>query len=229
MFYAPNSIKLTAPLGVILLPHGVIVPSFFKNVHHIIHFGLLIPACVPFPSCLIHSDIHMVFVIMGILGFHFCGWMDCVVLLFQRFGQHSSPSTLVEPDPIVYHIFIILMKRSATLACVSVTTWVMPSSWEKKTCKFPLERHGHYHYKLTSWNQFYWKFVLVLAPSFSFIGMTSANWLKMFMTTNPYLGSSFWRGFLLQDFQLKKPYPLCQSDTQTSRTVRCRSLSLCIS
>ena len=46
----------------------------------------------------------MVLVIVGILGFHFRGWMDGVVVFIQGFGQQNSPTATVEPDPVVYHI-----------------------------------------------------------------------------------------------------------------------------
>jgi hypothetical protein len=31
--------------------------------------------------------------------------MDGVVVFIQRFGQHSSPTTTIKPDPIVHHFF----------------------------------------------------------------------------------------------------------------------------
>jgi hypothetical protein len=76
--------------------------------------------------------------------------MDCVVILFQRFGQHSSPSTLVELDPIVYHIFYYPYETLCYIGVCERNDVSDAFIVRKKKFKFLLERHGHYHYKLTS-------------------------------------------------------------------------------
>ena len=105
VFYLDDFVGLIAPFWVILLPLGVVVFFLLKDLDHIIHFHLWIFASVLFPPCQIHPDVHMVLVVVGILGFHFRGWMDGVIVFIQCFGQHNSPTTTIKPDPVVYHIF----------------------------------------------------------------------------------------------------------------------------
>jgi hypothetical protein len=55
--------------------------------------------------------------VVGVLGFY--------SLFIQCFGQHGSPTSTIKSYPTVACIifFIVLMKRSATFACVESRWW----------------------------------------------------------------------------------------------------------
>ena len=123
--------------------------------------------------------------------------MDGVVVFIQCFGQHHSPTTAIKPHPVVYHI---LHRPYETLHNISVSEGddVSDAFFLKKvfnpglegTVIITINGHRKTHFVKTIADN-------VIGPDFSFIGTTFANLLKMSMTTNPYLGSSFLMGIFV--------------------------------
>ena len=99
-------------------------PPVWSFLFHIVIFCVdVVRFFAPFFSSFT-SDIQLRFWLSW-ASFRFCGIEAVLVYLvfIQHFGQHSSLTTTIKPDPIVHHIW----SGFTTLARVKVTTWMMPS------------------------------------------------------------------------------------------------------